>query len=129
MRKWILNKIRSYFSNTALDLSEKWGECRSIMERSVNRNEGILKYGMLGFTVAIIMSFGILGNAIDILIPIVITVFGLLAFVTWLCLLIVYPFCTLIATVALSIPFLFGCIYCVNIKNEIEKWKYDLRNC
>ena len=121
MRKWISDKIRKYVSDTALDFTVRWGECRSMMEESVKREEGMMKYGMLGIMATMMMMmmmFAVLGKVLVLLLMVC---GGLFAFFVWLCFLIVYPIWTIVATIAVLTPFSFGCVYCSKMQNKIKE--------
>ena len=121
MRKGISDKIRKYVSNTALDFTVRWEECRSMMEKSVKRDEGMVKYGMLGIAASIMMLFAFLGNVLELLVLLLMVCGGLFAFFVWLCFLIVYPIWTTVATIAVVAPFSFGCVYCLKMQNKIKE--------
>lgn len=121
MRKWIFDKIRKYVSDMALDFTVRWGECHSMMEESVKREEGMVKYGMLGIMATIAMMFAVLGNVLELLVLILMVCGGFFAFFVWLCFLIVYPVWTTVATIAVVAPFSFGCVYCSKMKDKIKE--------
>ena len=121
MRKWISGKIRKYVSDMALDFTVRWEECRSMMEESVKREDGMVKYGMLGIMATIMMMFAVLGNVIELLVLILMVCGGLFAFFVWLCFLIVHPVWTTVATIAVVAPFSFGCVYCSKMKDRIKE--------
>lgn len=121
MRKWISGKIRKYVSDTALDFTVRWGECRSMMEESVKREDGMVKYGMLGIMATIMMMFAVLGNVLELIVLILMVCGGLFAFFVWLCFLIVHPVWTTVATIAVVAPFSFGCVYCSKMKDRIKE--------
>jgi len=121
MRKWISGKIRKYVSDTALDFTTRWGECRSMMEESVKREDGMVKYGMLGIMATIMMMFAVLGNVLELLVLLLMVCGGLFAFFVWLCFLIVHPVWTTVVTIAVLTPFSFGCVYCSKLKDRIKE--------
>ena len=92
-----------------------------MMEESVRKDEGMLKYGMLGLSSSVMMLYAVLGNVLELGVFLLKLCAALFAFFLWLCFFIVHPLYTTMATIVVAVPFSFGCIYCSKMRNEVEK--------